>query len=194
MAAEHRDFRGSPYGCGRILEFRLRIGFINVNPLFAGGLHLAAMRAISTAPDMQPWRVGGDYDRPIARRILEEAGVPRGIFGVGKAMSPRYRFRTPADLSPAGRIDFESYLRSMRHSAPLRRTWYRGLARLRSGGERVARKIRRSISWTGGIIAESLIPVPRLYRAWDDLDFAMHWAHARIRARYAEAVTRSRQP
>ena len=72
----NRDFRGSPTGAGRMVEFRLRAGFLNFHPLYAGGLALAAMRAISSSPEMAPRRVGGDYDRPIARRILEESGVP----------------------------------------------------------------------------------------------------------------------
>ena len=38
---------------------------------------------------------GGSYDRPIARRILEEAGVPRGIFGVTKRASAYYHFGLP---------------------------------------------------------------------------------------------------
>jgi hypothetical protein len=33
---------------------------------------------------MEPYRVGGDYDRPIPRRILEELGIPRGSFGGSK--------------------------------------------------------------------------------------------------------------
>ena len=33
---------------------------------------------------MGDWRVGGDYDRPIPRRIVESAGVPRDYFGMRK--------------------------------------------------------------------------------------------------------------
>ncbi len=33
---------------------------------------------------MNPWRVGGGYDKPIARRIAEERGVPRSLFGQTK--------------------------------------------------------------------------------------------------------------
>jgi hypothetical protein len=33
---------------------------------------------------MEPYRVGGHYDRPIPRRLAEEAGIPRGRFGVTK--------------------------------------------------------------------------------------------------------------
>ena len=65
QAAEYRDFRGSPCGCGRVLEFRLRTGFLNVNPFFAGGMHLAAMRAISAAPDMHDRRVADPHTSAI---------------------------------------------------------------------------------------------------------------------------------
>jgi hypothetical protein len=30
---------------------------------------------------MRPWSSGKDYDKPIARRLAEEAGVPRDAFG-----------------------------------------------------------------------------------------------------------------
>jgi hypothetical protein len=33
---------------------------------------------------MRPWSIGGTYDRPIARRLGEEAGVPRDAFGQTK--------------------------------------------------------------------------------------------------------------
>ena len=33
---------------------------------------------------VEPWRLGTAYDRPIPRRIAEEAGVPRSVFGVRK--------------------------------------------------------------------------------------------------------------
>jgi hypothetical protein len=33
---------------------------------------------------MDPWRLGNTYDRPIARRIAEEAGLPRHMFGQSK--------------------------------------------------------------------------------------------------------------
>jgi hypothetical protein len=33
---------------------------------------------------MRQWSIGGEYDRPIARRLAEEAGVPRHLFGQTK--------------------------------------------------------------------------------------------------------------
>ena len=38
---------------------------------------------------MKPWSVAKSYDRPIARRIAEEAGVPRHLFGQVKKGGPR---------------------------------------------------------------------------------------------------------
>lgn len=184
------DFRltRTNFGGLRMIEFRLRAGFLNFNPLYAGGLHLSAIHGISTSQEMTPWRLGGTYERPIARRILEEAGVPRGIFGVTKGASAYYRFGSPADMSPAGRADFESYRRSMPRPGPLRHGWHRGLVRLRSGCEKAVKTIK-SFWWTGGFAAESLMPVPWRYQDYDDMDFAMHWGQARVRERYAEAVT-----
>ena len=185
-----RDFRLTRshviVGSGMI-EFRLRAGFLNFNPLYTGGLQLSAMYGITTSQDMKPWRLGGTYDRPIARRIIEEAGVPRGMFGVTKAASAFYRFESPADMSPADRADFGSYRRSMPRPGLLRRGWHRGLVRLRSGCEKAVNTIK-SFWWTGGTAAESLIPEPWRYQDYDDMDFAMHWGQARVRERYAEAV------
>jgi hypothetical protein len=193
-AKGHRDFRGGPIGLGRIVEFRLRTGFLNFNPLFAGGLHLPAMHRIATSPEMEPWRVGGTYDRPIARRIIEQAGIPRGVFASGKGIAPRFLFRSSADMSPAGRADFESYRRSMPRPAPWRRRCYRGLVRLWSWCYRIAKAMPTPVSRTGGAVAGSLIPISRRVLAWDDMDFAMHWGQSRIRTRYAEAVGARSQP
>src|SRR5712691_5589195 len=40
--------------------------------------------ALSRSPAMAPWDVRGTYSRPICRRIVETAGVPRDAFGVRK--------------------------------------------------------------------------------------------------------------
>ena len=63
-----------------LTEFRLRAGFIHCPVPMLGGLHQDQIIKISNSPEMKPWDTGGDYSRPIARRILEEAGAPRGSF------------------------------------------------------------------------------------------------------------------
>ncbi len=66
-------------------EFRLRAGFIAVNPPYFGCLRFPDIHAISNSPAMKPWSLGRDsYDRPIARRLLEDAGVPRDAFAQSK--------------------------------------------------------------------------------------------------------------
>jgi hypothetical protein len=182
-----RTTRDNVIAGSTLLEFRLRAGFLQFNPLYAGGLHVAALHAIAGSEEMAPWRLGGPYDRPIPRRILEEAGIPRTLFGVRKAASAALHVKSSAGLTPAGRADFEAYRRSMPRSGGWRRRWERGLVRLRARFRKLARTLPSSWS-KGSRIAESLIPVPRRYERTSEMDFAMHWGHARVRARYAEAV------
>lgn len=66
-------------------EFRLRVGFAHVPLPFAGGFHSASIKRLSKRPEMQPFTLGSDYDRPIARRLAEEAGVKRGTFARAKS-------------------------------------------------------------------------------------------------------------
>lgn len=82
----------SGYG---ISEFRLRIGLVVFAVPHIGSIHNRDIHAISHSPEMAPWRIGGDYDRPIPRRILEEAGVPRGSFGMEKMASAQAHIYKP---------------------------------------------------------------------------------------------------
>jgi hypothetical protein len=65
-------------------EFRLRTGFMHVPVPVIAFNRAEEVRRIGQSAEMAPWRLGTDYDRPVARRIVEEAGVPRGLFGVEK--------------------------------------------------------------------------------------------------------------
>jgi hypothetical protein len=66
-------------GCA-LGEFRMRVGFIDFPLGSSGGLHGAQIHAIGRSAAMKPWSVDG-YNKPIPRRIAEEAGVPRHLFG-----------------------------------------------------------------------------------------------------------------
>jgi len=74
----------SGYG---LLEYRLRIGMIVFPPCQVGSIHNHDIHRIMTSKEMQPWSIGGKYDRPIPRRILEDAGINRGEFGMKKYAS-----------------------------------------------------------------------------------------------------------
>jgi hypothetical protein len=69
-------------------EFRLRIGFLCLPIPFIGCLQHPSIHEISNAEEMQPWSIpNSSYDRPIPRRIAEEAGIPRSSFGQRKKVT-----------------------------------------------------------------------------------------------------------
>jgi hypothetical protein len=72
--------RGDVGGSG-FDAFRQRLGFVSVPVPFIGCRHEREIKAISNSDEMAPFRLGGSYDRPIPRRICEEAGVARSAIG-----------------------------------------------------------------------------------------------------------------
>jgi hypothetical protein len=70
--------------------FRLRVGFFH---LPVGAIGYSAHRSIlsiARSAEMRPWSLQREqYDRPIPRRIVEEAGVPRELFGQSKKAAAR---------------------------------------------------------------------------------------------------------
>ena len=76
--------RGDPGGAS-LNEFRLRVGFLNLPVPFIGCTRHASIIRITNSDAMRQWSVPNVYyDRPIPRRILEEAGIPRHLFGQSK--------------------------------------------------------------------------------------------------------------
>jgi hypothetical protein len=61
--------------------------------------------------EMAPWSIGGEYDRPIPRRIVEEAGVERDSFGQSKkAVAVWYGKEESKNIMKDESIrDFESF-------------------------------------------------------------------------------------
>ncbi|MDG5470749.1 hypothetical protein P6709_03245 [Jeotgalibacillus sp. ET6] len=78
------DIKRSFYPDTAKKEFRLRVGFINVLVPFFNVQSFASINCISNSEEMQPWSLSNSYDRPIPRRIAENAGVPREWFGTKK--------------------------------------------------------------------------------------------------------------
>jgi hypothetical protein len=91
-----------------LTELRLKSGFFNVAVPFLYAASIESIAALSKSPEMAPWTLGTSYDRPISRRIVEGAGVPREQFGFlkGGIMG--------SDSQPAGaelRKSYFGYLR-----------------------------------------------------------------------------------
>ncbi|MDF1553851.1 MAG: hypothetical protein P1P84_12345 [Deferrisomatales bacterium] len=108
---EYSDpFEFTGLSLGGIGEFRLYRGVFHCPLPFWGMRHLRELWEITASQPMQSWSIPGDYDRPIPRRIVEEAGVPRGAFGQRKKNTSH----DEALLWPYGNEAAESYRRFLR--------------------------------------------------------------------------------
>jgi hypothetical protein len=94
-------------------EFRLRADFYHVlPPLFGATQEPGAPRLLDRA-EMEPYRVQGHYDRPIPRRLAEEAGVSRQSFGmVKRAANVLFQRDGLAAFTPRSRRSLEEFARS----------------------------------------------------------------------------------
>ena len=67
-----------------LTESHLRHGYIHLPVAFLGCTSQLSIHRISNSEEMRPWSMGNRYDRPIARRLVEESGVDRNLFGIKK--------------------------------------------------------------------------------------------------------------
>lgn len=98
-----------------ISEYRLHRGFIHLPLPFMGLRQLPDLAKLSQSAEMKPWDIGGAYSRPISRRLVEEAGVPRGIFGVSKTGASIRFLRGEDAWSKRGKRAFFRWLKSYGH-------------------------------------------------------------------------------
>ena len=91
-------------------DFRLRIDCIHVPLPYFGALQQPTTSALEDDPTMAAYRIGGYYDRPIARRLAEEAGLPRGSFAQTKiAVSQLLHRGDRAAYAPATIASIEQF-------------------------------------------------------------------------------------
>ena len=163
-------------------EFRLRVGFQWFPVAWIGATHRQEISRITHSSEMKAWWVPGKYNRPIPRRISEEAGVPRELFGQVR-MGTLFARRA---FTATGRVDFDAYCRD--HGLrPRRRTADRiasGVGRVDLGLLWIARRLPRPayLALTPYFLLglrdrqRSLWKSPLLY--------TFHWGVDRIRHRY----------
>jgi len=101
------------------IEFRLREGYQVISAAMIGARHNQEIHQIDVSKEMDPWRVGGDYDRPIPRRIAEEAGLSRESFGTVKAGTGHAHFHKETSFSAVAWIDYQTYLKGRSWAAIL---------------------------------------------------------------------------
>ena len=70
-----------------LTEVRLHYGYVQLALPYIGARRREDIFRITLSQEMDPWRTGNDYDRPIARRIAEEKGIARSAFGQLKMAS-----------------------------------------------------------------------------------------------------------
>lgn len=192
--------RGDPSG-GSLSEFRLRASF-NVLPVpFIGCTALRAIREISDSPAMRAWSVAAPtaYDRPIPRRIVEEAGVPRGMFGVTKRAAARPARAADVDdpplhtvLSPAALDNFAEWASGVpRFVSWLDLTTYCtlhcGQELIRHGVTLLARLFPASRgfgSWDWYRLRRTGIPW-KYAKSRNQQSLLVYWAHERLKNRYS---------
>ena len=101
--------RGDQSGLS-LSEYRLWAGFLHCPLPFAGARQAASISALSRSRELEPWHTGAYYSRPICRRILEEAGVPREAFGRWKKSVSVLFFAQEGFLTPASLADYRFWL------------------------------------------------------------------------------------
>jgi len=114
----YHDFSEPIGDCSHLLgEFRLLQGMFQSVVSWWGISKAQAIHAIGSSKEMEPWTLHTEYDRPIARRLVEEAGVPRETFAIRKKNTAS-NTSFPWPFSPDARASFAKYLKERGHYVP----------------------------------------------------------------------------
>ena len=161
-------------------DFALRAGIVIVHVPAIGATHAEAIHRISTSDEMQPWATSGWYDRPIPRRILEEAGVPRAAVGVRKLATA-----VPADVALAPRAgELAAFWREVLADVPRR-----SRARLRLEALTIPAVLRATSPVTRRVPKIRARPLARWLLERNPRDaYRFHWAVETLIGRARDAL------
>jgi len=158
-------------------EYRLIKGVFQCPVPFWAARHNHETRAVTLSQDMAPWCTNKDYDKPIARRIVEEAGVPGNLFGtLKKNTSHEEPFHWP--YSPDARASFVDYLGELGIRAP----------------SAITVRLLRTVNIADALIQRNVLSRLGLRRRSWPLrhtranSFLFHWANAELKKRYEEGL------
>lgn len=187
--------RPSCAGCS-VMEFRLRVGFIHVPLPCIGATSIPDLKRISQSPEMAPWTLHNNYDRPIARRFLEEKGVARGLFGQTKKAVTVLLNRGELLRERMGDRSYASFRSYLERHRATRSVAIQALYDRKFGFYqlylRLFRRVNNGLSRLG-IAFQVPCPVPRRYwRPPGESSWLFHWGVAQIRDRYR--LNESRDP
>lgn len=189
--------RGDPGAA--LTDFRGRVGFLIFPIPFIGAVNHPQIDGISNSAEMRPWSLARDYyDRPIARRMAEDCGIPRETIGQSKQAVAQTFHPTTGEHEP---------LETMLSSPALQDFWvfYEALpASAKWRGERVSRLLRGAL-WLNlrlnwrikrfgellGVDVKPWICIPERYRLTPaPNDFTFHWAIGEMIERYQRVLKR----
>lgn len=174
-------------------EFRLRVGFIHLPLPVLGYINRPSLQAIAASPEMAPWSVASDYDRPIPRRLVEERGVPRHLFGQRKkAVTQPLVDLEWKDTVMATRShdDFVSFARPTPEFAGLgQRLLFIVLGALHWVNVRVNWRIDTLARTLGTTIRTRYVISERYHRRPGIQSLMFHWGMHKVLPRYAARST-----
>lgn len=163
----------------RFSEFRLHQGIILFPVPFIGIQNAKQIQQISFSKEMLPWTLFNDYDRPIARRIVESSGIPREIYATYKATSSfETLFPRPHPHSKALVNEFRKYAKS------------RGI-KLPSILEIRLWELGNLIVWNINKFRIKLPIIDKLFLRWDPFPnkwLFFHWSNNYLKKQYSKII------
>ncbi len=181
LAHPTRDFARGACGGESLAELRLRVGFVDVPLPLIGFYNRPEIHRITISEEMKPWVLGSPYDRPIARRLAEERGVPRDWFGcVKKVVAWGGRHMNPeADRSLSDFIATARHLRSPRRVLLHRVMWR--LRRWTRLAHFIVARLGKNVNLHVGLPC----PIPVRYAEPPDISsYLVPWGVSVLRDRY----------
>jgi hypothetical protein len=186
-------------------EYRLWIGYVHCPVPFLGGRDAESIHAVARQATMIPWDVGGPYNNPICRRILNDAGVTSDLFARTKRAASVLFFDRQTFLTGASMQDFRNWLRNRpSRGRPSERRARHALIPL---VDRALKPVR-TVAFALQALAQQLtrlVPVPLLARVANSgrlHEFANHeplfrhlfpWALERAKAKYGAIAAQHRE-
>ena len=183
------DLRWEQRSHFNLTEMRLKTNFILIPAAFIGARKIKQINKISRSEDVKRWTLFTDYDRPICRRTVEEAGVPRTLFGQKKRATAVYHVEEGLRKTMT-KESYESYVKFIEPNKSILSTKTRLtnlLWNLRQLNARIRRKANAlAIRWTG---AHFFIPMifPETMRVGRDA-FLFQWSINILQEKYRNAV------
>jgi len=164
-------------------EIRLFGGFFHVALPFMFAKSMSSIASISQSQEMSSWKLGTAYDRPIPRRIVEEAGVPRELFGVRKK-GAIFKYNYPLNKQLRN-----SFFKFVRESFGVRRTVVHLVASAEDTATAIVSLISRVKALVLGGVAD---PHPVILSKRLDIARLMFlWAHTSLAERLGAVLLKS---